>query len=106
MFTDTHCHVYKEYYDNIAEVIENAELLGVNRLINNGCDSDSNKEVIALAINYSNVYAAIGIPPESVESYKNADIEYSSSSIFCSKGEGFVVPWDKVEENIHCEIKE
>ena len=36
---------------------------------------------------------------------KNADIEYSSSSIFCSKGQGFVVPWDKVEEYIHCEIK-
>lgn len=37
---------------------------------------------------------------------KNADIEYSSSSIFCSKGEGFVVPWDKVEEYIHCETKQ
>ena len=37
---------------------------------------------------------------------KNADIEYSSSSIFCSKGQGFVVPWDKVEEYIHCERKE
>lgn len=36
---------------------------------------------------------------------KNADIEYSSSSIFCSKGQGFVVPWDKVEEYIHCDIK-
>ena len=37
---------------------------------------------------------------------KNADIEYSSSSIFCSKGQGFVVPWDKVEEYIHCDRKE
>jgi len=36
---------------------------------------------------------------------KNADIEYSSSSVFCSKGQGVVVPWDKVEEYIHCEIK-
>lgn len=36
---------------------------------------------------------------------KNADIEYSSSSIFCSKGQGFVVPWNEVEEYIHCEIK-
>ncbi|MFU7515103.1 GTP-binding protein [Clostridium sp. HCS.1] len=36
---------------------------------------------------------------------KNADIEYSSSSIFCSKGQGFVVPWKEVEEYIHCEIK-
>ena len=85
MFTDTHCHVYKEYYDNIAEVIENAELLGVNRLINNGCDSDSNKEVIALADNYSNVYAAIGIHPESVESYKNADIEFIKNNLINDK---------------------
>lgn len=37
---------------------------------------------------------------------KDADIEYSSSSIFCSKGQGFVVHWDKVEEYIHCEVKE
>ena len=36
---------------------------------------------------------------------KNADIEYSSSSIFCAKGQGFVVPWDKVHEYLHCEIK-
>ena len=37
---------------------------------------------------------------------KNADIEYSSNSIFCSKGQGFVVPWNEVEEHIHCEIIE
>jgi translation elongation factor EF-G len=37
---------------------------------------------------------------------KNADIEYSSSSIFCSKGQGFVVPWNEVEKYIHCEIIE
>ena len=37
---------------------------------------------------------------------KNADTQYSSNSIFCSKGQGFVVPWDKVEEHIHCEIIE
>ena len=37
---------------------------------------------------------------------KEADIEYSSNSIFCSKGQGFIVPWDKVEEYIYCEIVE
>ena len=37
---------------------------------------------------------------------KNADIEYSSSSIFCSKGQGFVVPWNEVEKYMHCEIIE
>ena len=34
---------------------------------------------------------------------KNKDDEYSSTSIFCSKGQGYKVPWDKVKENIHCD---
>ena len=37
---------------------------------------------------------------------KNADIEYSSNSVFCSKGQGFIVPWNEVEEYMHCEIVE
>ena len=37
---------------------------------------------------------------------KNADIEYSSNSVFCSKGQGFIVPWDEAEKYMHCEIVE
>lgn len=37
---------------------------------------------------------------------KNADIEYSSNSVFCSKGQGFIVPWDEAEKYMHCEIIE
>lgn len=37
---------------------------------------------------------------------KNADIEYSSNSVFCSKGQGFIVPWDQAEKYMHCEILE
>jgi ribosomal protection tetracycline resistance protein len=33
---------------------------------------------------------------------KNADPEYSSSSIFCSKGQGFTVQWDEAEAMMHC----
>lgn len=32
---------------------------------------------------------------------KNADPEYSSSSIFCSKGLGYTVPWDQAEQQMH-----
>jgi ribosomal protection tetracycline resistance protein len=35
---------------------------------------------------------------------KNADPEYSSSSIFCSKGQGYSVPWDEAEKAMHIEI--
>lgn len=32
---------------------------------------------------------------------KNADIEYTSSSIFCSKGQAYIVSWDEAEESMH-----
>lgn len=33
---------------------------------------------------------------------KNADPEYSSSSIFCAKGKGYSVPWYEAEDAMHC----
>ena len=33
---------------------------------------------------------------------KNADKEYSSSSVFCSKGESYIVPWYEAKEEMHC----
>ena len=33
---------------------------------------------------------------------KDADPEYSSSSIFCSKGQGYTVQWDEAEAKMHC----
>ncbi len=33
---------------------------------------------------------------------KNADPEYTSSSIFCAKGKGYAVPWDQAEAAMHC----
>ncbi|NFV11748.1 TetM/TetW/TetO/TetS family tetracycline resistance ribosomal protection protein [Clostridium sporogenes] len=33
---------------------------------------------------------------------KNADIEYTSTSIFCSKGQAFLVKYDEAEEYMHC----
>ncbi|NFC28030.1 TetM/TetW/TetO/TetS family tetracycline resistance ribosomal protection protein [Clostridium botulinum] len=33
---------------------------------------------------------------------KNADIEYTSTSIFCSKGQAFLVKYDEAEECMHC----
>ena len=39
---------------------------------------------------------------ERLQYRKDADPEYTSSSIFCSKGQGFSVPWDQAEEYMHC----
>lgn len=59
---------------------------GMISLVYGGYDICHNKEEVIERINYD----------------KNADIEYSSSSIFCSKGQGYVVPWYEVEEEMHC----
>lgn len=59
---DTHCHIYKEYYDNIDEVVN--EMNGY--LIVAGTDDKSNLEVIDLVNKYESVYGVIGIQPEEV----------------------------------------
>lgn len=33
---------------------------------------------------------------------KDADPEYTSSSIFCAKGQGYSVPWSEAEGKMHC----
>lgn len=74
MFTDTHCHISKEYYDNIKSVLDNAKKNGINRVINNGCDKLSNDEVLELTSIYPNMYGAIGIHPEFVDTYTKEDL--------------------------------
>lgn len=39
---------------------------------------------------------------ESIAYKKDADPEYTSSSIFCSKGSGYSVPWYEVRSHAHC----
>ena len=75
MFTDTHCHLYKEYYDDLDELITKIKNSSVNRVINNGCDRKSNEEVLSLIEKYDCMYGAIGIHPESVDTYKEEDLK-------------------------------
>ena len=85
MFTDTHCHIYKEYYENIEKVLKNAKKSNVNRMINNGCDKKSNEEVLELTKNYENIYGAIGIHPENIEEYKEEDLKWIEENLKQSK---------------------
>lgn len=78
------------FMDYSAEILTFTKGKGSINLMFDGYDICHNQEEVIDKLEYD----------------KNADIEYSSSSIFCSKGQGFVVPWMKVEEYLHCEIKE
>lgn len=81
MLIDTHCHLYSEYYSDIDDIVNLAKKSDVNILINNGCDSKSNKEVIDLLDKYKNMYGAIGIHPEEVENYSLDDIKFIEDNL-------------------------
>lgn len=63
MFTDTHCHIYEEYYD-VDDIMKKINSSNVNRVINNACDFKTSLEVLDLSNKYSNMYCAIGLHPE------------------------------------------
>ena len=81
MFVDSHCHLYKEYYEDIKKVIDDATKKGVNYYITNGVDTKSNKEVLETISKYKEVYGAIGIHPENMEGSTNKDIEFIANNL-------------------------
>ena len=74
MFTDTHCHILREYYEDIDCVLASSIKKGVNRFINAAYDEKSILEVIELAGKYPNVYGAIGIHPSEASFDKSIDL--------------------------------
>lgn len=67
MLTDTHCHLFREYFDNIDDVLLNAKNNKVNRYINNATNLKNCREVIEISKNYKDVYYSLGIHPDSVD---------------------------------------
>lgn len=80
MFCDTHCHLFKEYYSNMDEIINKSKENNVNRFIVAGCDNKSNKEVLNL-IKKDNIYGCLGIHPEEIETYKESDLDFIKKNL-------------------------
>ena len=81
MYIDTHCHLYKEYYNSIDDVIKESMEEGVCKFIVNGCDMKSNKEAMELAHKYDNVYAAIGFHPTELDDFKDEYFKWLEDNI-------------------------
>lgn len=81
MFVDTHCHIYNEYYEDIDEIVKKIKSSGINKVINNGCDRDSNKEVLFLVKKYDFMYGALGIHPEAVNEFDECGIKFIEDNL-------------------------
>lgn len=81
MFTDSHCHLYDEYYNDLDSILELSLKNNVNRYINNGCNHKTNIEVIDKISKYENMYGTLGIHPEYVDNYTLNDITYIKDNL-------------------------
>lgn len=81
MFTDTHCHLFKDYFDDISLVLDNALKNKVNRYINNADNINSCKEVLELVSKYPTMYGTIGIHPEYVDNYTKEDLSFIEKNL-------------------------
>ena len=101
MFTDTHCHLSKEDYEDIEAVIKRAKDNNIHRLIICGCDKKSIEESIEIANSHANVYLEIGFHPSEANITTEEDIMWLDNLIANNEkvvavGEiGLDYHWDK-----------
>ncbi|MBR3116554.1 MAG: TatD family hydrolase [Bacilli bacterium] len=71
---DTHCHVYEEEMDNYKEIIEECNKKDIS-IIDNAIDINTSKEIIELSKKYNNVYAAIGLNYDQIDTFNKDDLK-------------------------------
>lgn len=63
LFTDTHCHIHEESYEDREAAYERAMEAGVHRLFCVGTDISTSKEAVDFAMSHESAWAIIGIHP-------------------------------------------
>ena len=112
MFTDTHCHLYKEYYDNIDEVIKESHKENVDKYIISGTTFNNSLEGLELADKYDECYCTVGLHPEDItdgELEKIIDLikKNKDNKKMVAIGEiGLDYHWNKENKEVQIEVFE
>ncbi|MDI6766581.1 MAG: YchF/TatD family DNA exonuclease [Bacteroidota bacterium] len=76
MFIDSHAHLFfKDYHNDLDEVIKRAQDNGVNYIICPGTDLPTSKQSIELAEKYEMVYACVGFHPHDAKKCEGKYLE-------------------------------
>jgi len=81
IFTDTHCRIFSEYYSNIDNLLDNAQKNNIIKMINNGTDLKSNKEVLEISEKHGQIYPAIGFHPEDIDHFDTNNLKIIEKNI-------------------------
>ncbi|MCY3923576.1 MAG: TatD family hydrolase [Chloroflexi bacterium] len=72
---DTHAHLHDPWIgDDLPDVMARASEAGVERIVTIGCSLEDSRNALAVAEQYDNVWATVGVHPHDAKDW-NADIE-------------------------------
>lgn len=74
MYVDSHAHVNFEIYENVEDILKEACKCNVQNIVNCAEDLKTSYDVIDLHNKYVNLYPAVGIHPQNVDSCTIDDI--------------------------------
>lgn len=72
---DTHCHLNKDYYEDIDKVLKENQKVGVTKIIISATNKNEFAETLEIISKYQDVFASLGIHPEYANTYKEKDLD-------------------------------
>lgn len=81
MFIDTHCHLSRDDYDDIDQVVQDNRLAGIEKIIISGCTRESIVESLDISKNYNDVYVTIGYHPSEASKTTDEDLSLLEKQI-------------------------
>jgi len=70
--TDTHCHLnFNTYREDLQDVLSRAEAIGIKRILVPAIDLETSLEVLRLVDTYEMLYAAVGVHPNSSQTWNS-----------------------------------
>ncbi len=74
--TDTHCHLnLDQFSEDLEVVLERAAINGVEQILVPGIDLDTSRRAVEIAEKFYGVFAAIGVHPNSANSWNSGTIK-------------------------------
>jgi len=81
MLIDSHCHLFKEYYDNIDEIIKKAKDNDVKIMISSASSRKDCEEMLDFSNKHEEVYVTLGIHPEEADNYQDEDLTFIEENL-------------------------
>ena len=87
-FTDSHCHLYDpRLAGSPTEAVEGARSAGVHRIITVGCDAETSASAIAIASQFPDVWATVGLHPHEARFGVDSVVAYLDAPKVVAVGE-------------------